>query len=78
MSCSRAGEALSHHCLCLLAATPYQQELLRRGVQRLREEEMSTEALDLSMGYTGVVGTSLLWEMVASERRAEEREGVIA
>ena len=30
------------------------------------------------MGYTGAVGTMLLWEMVSVERRAEGQENVIS
>ena len=55
-----ASETLSHRHLRLLGVSPYQQELLRRGVQRHREDEVSTEALDQLMGYTGAVGTMLL------------------
>ena len=74
----RASETLSRRRLCLLVLSPYQQELLRRGVQRHREDEASMEALDQSMGYAGAVGMMLLWEMASVERRAEEQENVIS
>ena len=68
-----AAHHVGHHQLSRLDTSPYQRELLERGLNCQAWGEYPDRRMEQGMGYTSSIGTMLMDELAGVCERNEER-----
>ena len=64
---------MGHHQLARLDTSPYQRELLERGLNRQARGEYPDRRMEQGMGYSAAIGTVLMDELAGVCERNKER-----
>ena len=72
-----AARRVGRHQLARLETSPYQRELLARGLDRRARGERPDRRMEQGMGYSAAIGTVLMDELAGVCERNEERFTVV-